>query len=47
MVLPAGPELIEDVRKAPDTVLSFVKEAEEVGIMRTEHAERILTQRLS
>ncbi|KAI0287733.1 cytochrome P450 [Russula brevipes] len=29
MVLPAGPELIEDVKKAPDTVLSFAKEAEE------------------
>jgi len=34
MVLAAGPELIEDVRKAPDNVLSMLAPIIEVSIAR-------------
>jgi hypothetical protein len=38
MVLAAGPDLIEDVRKAPENVLS-TEPMTEVRIVWTEHAE--------
>jgi hypothetical protein len=46
MVLAAGPDLIEDVRKAPENVLSMVEPMTEVRVVWTEHAEPILTPRL-
>jgi hypothetical protein len=44
MVLAAGPELIEDIRKAPDNVLSFREPILEVGILCGTKMKAMLTK---
>jgi hypothetical protein len=43
MVLAAGPELIEDIRRAPDNVLSMREPVIEVGILCDTKTEAMLT----
>ncbi len=44
MVLPAGPELIDDVRRAPDGILSTTVPVNEVCSVRMQYRARILTK---
>ncbi len=44
MVLAAGPELIDDIRRAPDDVLSETAPFNEVCAVRMQHRTLILTK---
>ncbi len=44
MVLAAGPEMIDDIRRAPDDVLSKTVTVNEVRLYRIQHRALILTK---